>query len=224
MSLPIVILISGNGSNLQAIIDAIDQGLDVEIRAVISNRPNAFGLERAKRAHLHTHLINHRQFSNRADFETALQTQIDHYQPSLIVLAGFMRRLSAEFVQHYAGRMINIHPSLLPKYPGLNTHRRVLTNQELTHGVTIHYVTADIDAGPIICQSQLTIDPGETEQSLQTRIHQLEHRLYPQVLAWIAAGRLQLTDQGQVLLDHQPPTCHSCAGGNPSLHPPKCED
>lgn len=204
MSFPIVVLISGNGSNLQAMIDAISQGLDIDIRAVISNHAGAFGLERAKRANIPTHVIDHQQFAHRAEFETALCTQIDAYQPQLLALAGFMRRLSAKFVQHYAGRIINIHPSLLPKYPGLDTHRRVLQAQETVHGVTIHYVTAEVDAGPIICQQRLTIYPDDTEISLQQRIHQLEHQLYPQVLAWIAAGRLQLTPSGQVLLDHLP--------------------
>ena len=204
MSFPIVVLISGDGSNLQAMIDATSQGLDVDIRAVISNRADAFGLERAKRANIPTHVIDHQQFAARTEFEAALRKQIDAYQPRLIALAGFMRRLSAEFVRHYAGRMINIHPSLLPKYPGLNTHQRVLQAQETIHGVTIHYVTADIDAGPVICQQSLTVHPNDTESSLHQRIHQLEHQLYPQVLAWIAAGRLQLSGNGQVLLDHHP--------------------
>lgn len=203
MKLSIVVLISGNGSNLQAIIDAIQHGLAVEIRAVISNQSRAFGLERAKQAHIPTHIIEHNQFPDRAAFETALSAQINVYTPQLIVLAGFMRRLTPEFAQQYAGRMINIHPSLLPKYPGLNTHRRVLKAKDTTHGVTIHYVTADVDAGPIICQSQLTVHPDDTEESLQQRIHALEHQLYPQVLSWFAAGRLQLTQNGKVLLDQR---------------------
>lgn len=207
MSFPIVVLISGNGSNLQAMIDATSQGLDVDIRAVISNRADAFGLERAKRANIPAHVIDHQQFARRSQFETALRTQIDAYQPQLIALAGFMRRLSAEFVQHYAGKIINIHPSLLPKYPGLDTHRRVLQAQETVHGVTVHYVTAEIDAGPIICQQRLTVNSDDTEISLQQRIHQLEHQLYPQVLVWIAAGRLHLSPSGQVLLDHLPIKC-----------------
>lgn len=197
MILPIVVLISGNGSNLQAIIDAIHQGLAVEIRAVICSRSDAFGLERARQAGIPTHVIQNEQ---------ALRTQIDAYAPQLVVLAGFMRRLTADFVQHYSGRMINIHPSLLPKYPGLHTHRRVLEAQEAVHGVTIHYVTAEVDAGPIIYQASIPVTSGDDEETLQRRIQILEHRLYPQVLAWIAAGRLKLTDTGQVLLDSRGPS------------------
>lgn len=187
MSLPIVVLISGNGSNLQAIIDAQGQGLDVNICAVISNRPDAFGLGRAKQAGIPAHLIDHTQFSNRAAFETELRAKIDAYQPRLVVLAGFMRRLTPSFVQHYARRMINIHPSLLPKYPGLNTHQRILAAGDTLHGITIHYVTAEVDAGPVICQASLWVQPEDTADSLAQRIHALEHRLYPQVLSWFAA-------------------------------------
>jgi phosphoribosylglycinamide formyltransferase 1 len=174
--LSIVILISGHGSNLQAIIDAIRNGLAVEIRAVISNRADAFGLQRAQQAGIPTHVISE---------EAQLQSQIDAYAPRLIVLAGFMQRLSADFVQHYEGRIINIHPSLLPKYRGLHTHRRVLAAGETLHGVTVHFVTAELDAGPIISQASLTIEPTDTEASLEQRIHTLEHRLYPEVLAQI---------------------------------------
>lgn len=201
--LPIVVLISGNGSNLQAIMDAVNQGLAVEIRAVISNRGEAYGLERAQQAGIPNHTIPHDQFSNRTDFEAALTQQIDQYHPHLVVLAGFMRKLTPGFVAHYAGRMINIHPSLLPKYPGLHTHRQVLNAQDPYHGVSIHYVTDEIDGGPLICQVRLEVQSNDTEESLRQRIHALEHRLYPQVLEWIAAGRLQLTADG-VLLDNTP--------------------
>lgn len=194
--LPIVVLISGNGSNLQAIIDAAAQGLAVDIRAVISNCPDAFGLQRAKQAGIPAHAIAHDQFSNRRAFEQELQTQIDYYHPELVVLAGFMRRLTPEFVQHYAGRMINIHPSLLPKYPGLHTHQRVLQAGDTQHGVSIHFVTDEVDGGPLICQSKLTVLPNDTAESLQQRIHQLEHHLYPQVLAWFADRRVHLTQRG----------------------------
>ncbi len=194
--LPIVVLISGNGSNLQAIIKAAEQGLAVDIRAVISNRSDAFGLERARKANIPTHVIPHLQFSNRQVFEDALLQQIDYYQPQLVVLAGFMRRLTADFVKHYRARMINIHPSLLPKYPGLDTHQRALAAKDAQHGVTIHYVNEQVDGGPIICQASLDILTDDTQDSLLPRIHQLEHRLYPLVLEWIAAGRLSLTPLG----------------------------
>lgn len=192
MNLPIVVLISGNGSNLQAIIDAARRDLAVEVRAVISSRSDAGGLQRAKQAGIPAHVIKN---------ENGLAELIDSYSPKIIVLAGYMRRLSPEFVQHYAGRIINIHPSLLPKYPGLDTHKKVLQAQDKLHGVTIHFVTQEVDAGPIICQAQLNIDAHDTEDTLKTRIHTLEHRLYPQVLSWLAAGRVKLNSNGKVTLD-----------------------
>lgn len=192
MKLPIVVLISGNGSNLQAIIDAAQQDLAVEIRAVISSRSDALGLQRAKQAGIPAHVIKN---------ETGLAELIDSYGPQIIALAGYMRRLSPGFVQHYAGRIINIHPSLLPKYPGLDTHKRVLQAQDRRHGVTIHFVTQEVDAGPIICQAQLNVGPQDNEDTLKARIHALEHKLYPQVLSWLAAGRLQLNSNGRVTLD-----------------------
>ncbi len=202
--LNIVILISGNGSNLQAIIEAIKQGLAVTISAVISNRPEAYGLERAREAKIPALTVAHSLFQNRQTFEEALQKTIDQFQPQIIVLAGFMRKLTAGFVHHYRGRMINIHPSLLPKYPGLDTHSRALGAKDSHHGVSIHYVTEEVDCGPLICQAQFKINPEDNEASLQQRVHLLEHRLYPQVLAWLAAGRLQLTAKGIVLLDGKP--------------------
>ncbi len=192
MTLPIVVLISGNGSNLQAIIDASRKDLAVEIRAVISSRSDVKGLQRAEQAGIPAHVIKN---------EIGLVELIDSYSPQILVLAGYMRRLSPKFVQHYAGRIINIHPSLLPKYPGLDTHKRVLQAREEQHGVTIHFVTEEVDAGPIICQAQLNIDAQDTEETLKTRIHALEHQLYPQVLSWLAAGRLKLNPNGQVILD-----------------------
>jgi phosphoribosylglycinamide formyltransferase 1 len=205
MTLNAIVLISGNGSNLQAIIDAIAGGLPVKICAVISSRADVFGLERARQAGIPTYVIRD---------EAALRAQIDEYSPQLLVLAGFMRRLSADFVEHYAGRVINIHPSLLPKYPGLQTHRRVLAAKEAHHGVTIHYVTAEVDAGPIICQASLPVLKDDNEATLQQRIHHLEHRLYPQILAWIAADRLRLTTSGKVLLDGLPIKSTECGFTN----------
>lgn len=183
----IVVLISGNGSNLQAIIDA-----GIPIAAVISNRSDAFGLTRAKQASLPTYVINHKEHPTREDFDHALIQQIDAFHPDLVVLAGFMRILTSHFVQHYHGRLINIHPSLLPKYKGLHTHQRVLAEKETEHGISVHYVTAELDGGPIIAQAKLTILPDDTEESLAARTHQLEHELYPRVIKDISAKRIQL--------------------------------
>lgn len=180
--LPIVVLISGNGSNLQAIIDAIAVDLPAKICAVISNKVDAYGLERAKQANIPTKVIIRKDFPNRDAYEHALQQNIDQYEPRLIVLAGFMHILGERFVAAYPNRIINIHPSLLPKYPGLNTHAQVLANGDKEHGVTIHFVTPEVDAGPIIAQAKLAVLPDDTVESLQQRIHQLEHKLYPAVI------------------------------------------
>ncbi|MFW0078936.1 MAG: phosphoribosylglycinamide formyltransferase [Coxiella endosymbiont of Haemaphysalis qinghaiensis] len=200
--LPIVTLISGNGSNLQAIIDALEQGLAVEIRAVISNREDAYGLERAKKYHIPREVIPHHSFSKHSSFERILRKTIDKYQPELIVLAGFMRKLSGNFVLHYEGRMLNIHPALLPKYPGLDTHARVLAAGDREHGVSVHYVTKTVDGGPIICQAKLLVLPDDTSESLRARVHALEHIVYPKVLSWIAARSLSL-EGNRVLLDNE---------------------
>ena len=201
-NLPILVLISGNGSNLQAIIRAIRTGLAAEIRAVISNRKDAYGIEWAKQVGIPTNIIPHCDYPSRTEFETALQKMIDHYHPGLIVLAGFMHKLGEDLVAHYQGRMINIHPSLLPKYTGLNTHERVLATGDLEHGVSIHYVTKDLDRGPLICQASLFVTKKDTPKTLSQRIHILEHILYPQVLSWFTAGRLTLRNQ-QVWLDNE---------------------
>jgi len=195
--LSIIVLISGNGSNLQAIIDAQhtdaqQTGPDIYISAVISNKADAFGLERAKHANIPTHVIPHQGYSSREAFDHALMELIDQHQPQLIVLAGFMRRLSDEFVQQYRGKLINIHPSLLPKYPGLHTHQRVLEHHDTPHGCSIHFVTEDLDAGPVIAQASLTVHKEDNEHTLQHRVQQLEHVLYPHVLRQFAEGRLQL--------------------------------
>lgn len=179
----IVVLISGNGSNLQAIIDAIEQQkLAINILAVISNHEDAYGLQRAKLANIATHCIPHEDFPSREAFDSALQKLIDDYQPDLICLAGFMRRLGADFVNHYANKIINIHPALLPKYPGLNTHQKALDARDKFHGATIHIVTEALDAGPIIAQKRLRILPDDTAESLKSRVQQLEHQLYPETL------------------------------------------
>jgi phosphoribosylglycinamide formyltransferase-1 len=198
----LIVLISGNGSNLQAIIDAIQQAkLEVTIRAVISDRPDAYGLRRAVQAGIPSHVIDFKQFSERSLFDRALMQQIDVYSPDLIVLAGFMRILSAEFVQHYLGRMINIHPSLLPKYQGLNTHQRVLQAGETEHGASVHYVTPQLDSGPIILQARIPVLANDTPQSLQQRVHAVEHRIYPRAIALIASGQVTFRNNQVYYLD-----------------------
>jgi phosphoribosylglycinamide formyltransferase-1 len=188
---PIVVLISGNGSNLQAMIDATQAGAAFEIRAVISNDANAYGLKRAQAANIPTHTIAQQDYASREEFEKALQAKIDTYQPELIVLAGFMRRLGAAFVQHYPWKIINIHPSLLPKYPGLHTHRRVLEAGDLEHGVTIHFVNEELDAGPILYQTKIAVGASDTEATLQQRIQAIEHQIYPQILQAFAENKIQ---------------------------------
>ncbi len=190
----VVVLISGNGSNLQAMIDATEKSPAITITAVISNEPDAFGLGRARKAGIPAHIICHRDYGSRDAFDKALLEQIDAYQPNLIALAGFMRQLGTDFVARYRGKMINIHPSLLPKYTGLHTHRRTLEAGDKQHGTSIHFVTNDLDAGPMICQASLDVKADDTEDTLKTRIQQLEHKMYPMVLDWFAEERIQLMD------------------------------
>lgn len=199
----VLVLISGNGSNLQAIIDAIEKGLSAEIVAVISNEPHAYGLERAKKAGVPAHIISHRDFSSRDAFEIALCKQIDVYGPDIIALAGFMRRLGPDIVECYLGKMINIHPSLLPKYPGLRSHRKVLKAGDKQHGASVHFVTEDLDAGPLIGQAILNVEPNDTEERLKQRVQQLEHKLYPAVLAWFSEDRLKLIGD-DIYFDEKP--------------------
>jgi len=200
----LVVLISGNGSNLQAIIDAIAAGeIPAQIRAVISNNPDAYGLERARRAGIPVEVVDHRDFPDRESYDRALQAVIDRYRPDLVVLAGFMRILTPAFVEHYAGRMLNIHPSLLPRYQGLDTHRRVLEAGDSVHGVSVHFVTPELDSGPIVLQAEVPVDPGDTEADLARKVHAEEHVIYPRVIRWFAEGRLKL-DGDRVLLDGRP--------------------
>jgi phosphoribosylglycinamide formyltransferase-1 len=200
--MPIAVLISGYGSNLQVIIDAIQKGLPVRIAVVISNRADAYGLQRAQQAHIPTHIIDHNAYPHREAYDAALQHCLERYHPELIVLAGFMRILSPAFVWHFRGQLINIHPSLLPKYPGLNTHQRVLTAGDKEHGVSVHFVTEAVDGGPLIVQARLTITPTDTPDTLQQKIHRLEHSIYPEVIRWFAEKRLFLRE-GRVYLDGQ---------------------
>lgn len=185
--LDIAVLISGNGSNLQAVIDAIAEGrLHARITVVICNNPRAYGLERAHQAKIPTVVIDHRLYPRRSDFDQALLLTLQRYQPKIVVLAGFMRILGSSIIEQFPERIINIHPSLLPKYPGLNTHQRALDAGDKEHGVTIHLVTADLDSGPILAQKSFPIDPEDTADSLQQKGHTIEHQLYPEVLAKIA--------------------------------------
>ena len=201
-----VVLISGSGSNLQAFIDQVDNGsLALDIALVISNKARVFGLERASKAGINTATIDHRQFESRSDFDNALIREIDAAQPDVVILAGFMRILTEGFVDHYQDRLINIHPSLLPKYPGTNTHQRALDAMDQWHGVSIHFVVPEVDAGPIILQGRLPIKPDDTSDDLRQRIHKIEHILYPQALQWFAQKRL-LIKADKVLLDGETST------------------
>ncbi|EMI7476671.1 phosphoribosylglycinamide formyltransferase [Morganella morganii] len=193
----LVVLISGSGSNLQALIDACSsQTLNAEIVAVFSNKADAYGLLRAQQAGIPALALSPAEFSSRGAFDAALQVQIDEYQPDLIILAGYMRILTPAFVRHYHGKMLNIHPSLLPKYPGLHTHRKALENGDAEHGTSVHFVTEELDGGPVILQARIAVLPDDTEDTLTARIQQEEHRIYPQVVNWFVQGRLVLKEDG----------------------------
>ena len=203
-SLAIVVLISGNGSNLQAIIDAINSGeLPAVIRAVISNRPHAFGLERARRADIAAVVIDNKHYTDRKSFDDALQSAIDNYRPELVVLAGFMRILGQSFVRHYQGRLLNVHPSLLPAFRGMDTHRRALAAGVTEHGLSIHFVTDELDGGPVIIQKKVPVLDGDDAETLAARVLEAEHRLYPKVIRWYAEERLKLKDH-QIIFDGKP--------------------
>ncbi|AEB59306.1 phosphoribosylglycinamide formyltransferase [Ectopseudomonas mendocina] len=200
----VVVLISGSGSNLQALIDSVaHDGNPARIAAVISNRADAYGLQRAKQAGIATELLDHKQFDGREAFDAALIQAIDAHQPDLVVLAGFMRILTPGFVQHYAGRLLNIHPSLLPKYKGLHTHQRALEAGDGEHGCSVHFVTEELDGGPLVVQAVLPVMADDTAESLASRVHQQEHHIYPLAVRWFAEGRLRLDAQG-AMLDGQP--------------------
>ncbi|MDH2915581.1 MAG: phosphoribosylglycinamide formyltransferase [Gallionella sp.] len=194
----IVILISGRGSNMEALLKA---KLPCEVAAVISNKADATGLEIARARGVHTAVVSHKDFASRDDFDAALAKEIDRHRPDLVVLAGFMRILTADFVNHYAGRLINIHPSLLPAYTGVNTHERALQDGVKIHGCTIHFVTADLDHGPIIIQAAVPVHQGDTPQTLSARVLREEHRVFPQAVRWICNGNVRLNAQGRVETD-----------------------
>ena len=193
----LAVLISGTGSNLQAILDAIDAGeLPARVSLVLSNKAGAGGLARAERAGVPAEVIDHRGYADRAAFDSAMIERIDAHGADTVVLAGFMRILSPGFVRHYQGRLINIHPSLLPKYPGLNTHARALEAGDREHGCSLHFVTDELDGGPLIAQARFPVAANDTAETLSEKVQAREHRLYPQVLRWRAQQRLQMTDQG----------------------------
>ena len=195
----VVVLISGSGSNLQALIDSLGADNPARIRAVISNRDDAFGLQRAKVAGIATHLVRHKDYADREAFDAALSETIDAYEPDLVVLAGFMRILTPGFVRHYHGRLLNIHPSLLPRHKGLDTHRRALEAGDAEHGCSVHFVTEELDGGPVAIQASFETADGDSVESLTDRVHRAEHVIYPLAMRWFAEGRLRLADQGAML-------------------------
>lgn len=200
----LVVLISGRGSNLQAILDQAASGeLPVEIAAVISNRPGVHGLERARQAGVPALELDHKNFADRPAFEAALSERIDRHQPDLVILAGFMRVLTANFTAHYRGRLLNIHPSLLPKFRGLHTHERAIAAGETEHGASIHFVTAELDGGPVIVRARVPVLPDDDPDTLAARVLEQEHRLYPLAIRWFAEGRLRLNGE-QVWFDEEP--------------------
>ena len=199
----IVVLISGSGSNLQAIIDACQSGyIAGQVVGVLSNTADAYGLVRAQQAGINTAIINHKEFATRQDFDLAMQKIIDAWQPDVVVLAGFMRILTPAFVQHFEGKLINIHPSLLPLYKGLHTHQRVLATGDKYHGCSVHFVNAELDGGAVIAQAVIPVAMNQSEQSLIESVHKLEHVIYPLVLNWLSHGRLSY-QQGLPVLDGQ---------------------
>ncbi|MDR2306081.1 MAG: phosphoribosylglycinamide formyltransferase [Paucimonas sp.] len=196
----VVVLLSGSGSNLQALIDSNSSSdSPVRIGAVISNRADAYGLERAKAAGIDTAVLPHTDFAGREAFDAALMALIDGFKPDLVVLAGFMRILSGGFVRHYQGRLLNIHPSLLPKYKGLNTHQRALEAGDAEHGCSVHFVTEELDGGPLVVQAVVPVATDDTAQALAQRVHLQEHQIYPLAVRWFAEGRLRLGEQGALL-------------------------
>jgi phosphoribosylglycinamide formyltransferase-1 len=194
----IVILISGRGSNMEAVVRAAQvEGWPARIAAVISNRADAAGLAFAQARGIPTVVVPSKEFASRAEFDAALQQEIDRFAPDLVVLAGFMRILTASFVQHYAGRMLNIHPSLLPAFPGLATHRQALESGVAEHGATVHFVTAELDHGPVVAQARVNVLPGDTEDLLAARVLVEEHKLYPYAVRLFVEDRLRI-EHGEV--------------------------
>jgi phosphoribosylglycinamide formyltransferase-1 len=203
MTKRLVILISGSGSNLQAFIDATRSGsLHAEIAAVISNKAGALGLERAEKAGIATEVLSHHDFVSREEYDAALLAAVQQYAPDLVILAGFMRILTAAFVTPLYGKLMNIHPSLLPKYPGLHTHQRALDAGDSEAGTTVHFVSAELDAGPSILQARVPILSGDDYSILASRVLEQEHRIYPQAVRWFCENRLRC-DEHNVWLDEK---------------------
>lgn len=199
----LVILISGSGSNLQAFIDQCKTGqLKADIAAVISNKADVYGLERAKKAGIVTHIIDHKQYESRENFDEALADLVDSYQADAVILAGFMRILTPRFVTPFLGRLLNIHPSLLPKYTGLNTHQRAIDAGDAIAGASVHFVTAELDGGPVIVQASVPIKTNDTADILAKRVLEQEHQIYPLATQWLLEGRLKLHEDG-AYLDNQ---------------------
>lgn len=201
MSSRIVVLISGSGSNLQAIIDASqDNDYPGKVVGVISNKADAYGLTRAENAGIETLALSHKDFDSREEYDVALMAKIDNFKPDVIVLAGFMRILTADFVQHYQGKLLNIHPSLLPKYQGLNTHQRAIDAGDKEHGTSVHFVTPELDGGPVILQAKVPIFENDTAEEVASRVQAQEHVIYPMVAKWLVEERLIMQD-GKAVLD-----------------------
>ncbi len=197
----VAILISGSGTNLQAFIDAVADGsLDVEIPVVVSNRPDAYGLARARDASIPTECVKNEDFPDRVAFDQALASSLERHKPDLLILAGFMRILTSAFVKRFEGRILNIHPALLPKYPGLHTHQRAIDAGERWHGSTVHFVTEELDAGPMILQGRVPVLSDDTESLLSARVQAVEHKIYPEAAALFASGRLEFRN-GESWLD-----------------------
>jgi len=201
--LPVVVLISGSGTNLQALIEGAAAGQPYRICGVISNRPGVQGLDRASTAGIPTRVLDHTAFTDREDFDAALGDAVESFEPGLVVLAGFMRILGDAFVERFAGRMLNIHPSLLPAFQGLHTHRRALAARVTEHGASVHFVTSELDGGPVVAQARVPVESDDTEAILGARVLAREHELLPQVVTWFAEGRLEMRD-GQIRFDTIP--------------------
>lgn len=196
----IVVLISGNGSNLQAIIDACaKQQLPGEVVGVLSNKADVYGLTRASNSNIASTVLSHKDFASREDYDAQLITAIDEFKPDLVILAGFMRILTADFVQHFQGQLLNIHPSLLPKYQGLNTHQRAIDAGDTEHGVSVHFVTEELDGGPVILQAKVPVFAEDKAEDLAARVHEQEHRIYPLVVKWFCEERLTMVDECAML-------------------------
>lgn len=192
----VVVLISGSGTNLQAIIDACASGkIQGQVTAVISNKDGVFGLERAAKANIPSQVLSHKNYDSRELYDQALIEEVDKYQPDVVVLAGFMRILTANFVEHYQGKLINIHPSLLPKYQGLDTHQRAIDAGDSEHGCSVHFVTEELDGGPVILQAKVPVFEDDDADTLAQRVHVQEHQIYPMVVKWMCEKRLTMEQE-----------------------------